>query len=144
MDACILVCLLRQIKRRTKIHKVPHRVLSDISCVKIMRRTKIRQIKRHTKIHKAPQEVISRRYTSFPTYGVIERLLVVLWYTDQRAHARNQKYFWLMRDIAKCIYETVYVSHAMMGSLPLVGSLKSWVSFAEYRLFYRSLLQKRR
>jgi len=30
-----------------------------------------------------------------------------------------------------------------MGWLRLVGSLKSWVSFAEYSLFYRALLQKR-
>jgi len=30
-----------------------------------------------------------------------------------------------------------------IGWLRLVGSLKLWVSFAEYRLFYRSLLQKR-
>jgi len=30
-----------------------------------------------------------------------------------------------------------------MGWLRLVGSLKLYVSFAEYRLFYRSLLQKR-
>jgi len=31
-----------------------------------------------------------------------------------------------------------------MGWLRLVGSLKLYVSFAEYRLFYRALLQKRR
>jgi len=30
-----------------------------------------------------------------------------------------------------------------MGWLGLVGSLKLYVSFAEYHLFYRSLLQKR-
>ena len=30
-----------------------------------------------------------------------------------------------------------------MGWLRLVGSLKLQVSFAEYRLFYRALLQKR-
>ena len=29
-----------------------------------------------------------------------------------------------------------------MGWLRLVGSLKLYVSFAEYRLFYRALLQK--
>jgi len=29
------------------------------------------------------------------------------------------------------------------GWLRLVGSLKLWVSFAEYSLFYRALLQKR-
>ena len=31
-----------------------------------------------------------------------------------------------------------------MGWLRLLGSLKLWVSFAEYGLFYRALLQKRR
>jgi len=30
-----------------------------------------------------------------------------------------------------------------MGWLRLVGSIKSWVSFAEHSLFYRALLQKR-
>ena len=30
-----------------------------------------------------------------------------------------------------------------MGWLWSVGSMKLWVSFAEYRLFYRALLQKR-
>jgi len=33
--------------------------------------------------------------------------------------------------------------HVDMGWLRLVGSLKLQVSFAEYRLFYRALLQKR-
>jgi len=35
------------------------------------------------------------------------------------------------------------VHNAHMGWLRLVGSLKSQVSFAEYPLFYRALLQKR-
>ena len=30
-----------------------------------------------------------------------------------------------------------------MGWLRLVGSIKLWVSFAEYHLFYRAFLQKR-
>jgi len=30
-----------------------------------------------------------------------------------------------------------------MGGLHVVGSLKSWVFFAEYRLFYRAVLPKR-
>jgi len=37
-----------------------------------------------------------------------------------------------------CIHE-----ETSMGSLRLVGSSKLQVSFAEYRLFYRALLQKR-
>jgi len=40
------------------------------------------------------------------------------------------------------IYTSVYTSYTM-GWLRLVGSLKSYVSFAEYRLFDRALLQKR-
>jgi len=35
------------------------------------------------------------------------------------------------------------VSNETMGWLRLVGSLKLWVSFAEYGMFYRALLQKR-
>jgi len=34
----------------------------------------------------------------------------------------------------------VQFAHSLMGWLRLVGSLKPQVSFAEYRLFYRSLL----
>jgi len=39
----------------------------------------------------------------------------------------------------------IYVSKEKnnMGWLRLVGSLKLYVSFAEYHLFYRALLQKR-
>ena len=38
----------------------------------------------------------------------------------------------------------IFLSHAkLMGWLRVVGSLKLQVSFAEYRLFYRALLQKR-
>jgi len=38
------------------------------------------------------------------------------------------------------IYETCII---YMGWLRLVGSFKLYVSFAEYTLFYRALLQKR-
>ena len=37
----------------------------------------------------------------------------------------------------------IYVCGIHMGWLRLVGSLKLQVSFAEYRLFYRAVLQKR-
>ena len=37
----------------------------------------------------------------------------------------------------------VFVLQVYMGWLRLVGSLKSQVSFAEYSLFYRAILQKR-
>jgi len=40
-------------------------------------------------------------------------------------------------------YEPRIASSRGMGWLRLVGSLKSWFSFAEYSLFYRALLQKR-
>ena len=41
---------------------------------------------------------------------------------------------------SRCFYTEV----SDMGWLRLVGSLKPYVSFAEYSLFYRALLQKRR
>jgi len=42
-------------------------------------------------------------------------------------------------------YEEVlhHTSERAMGWLRLVGSLKLWVSAAEYRLFYRALLQNK-
>ena len=40
-------------------------------------------------------------------------------------------------------WHTLHVSEVTMGWLRLVGSLKLQVSFAEYSLFYRALLQKR-
>jgi len=40
----------------------------------------------------------------------------------------------------KCIYEARLID---MGWLRLVGALKLQVTFAEYSLFYRALLQKR-
>ena len=47
-----------------------------------------------------------------------------------------------------CIYTYIYVhntstQHHAMGWLRSVGSIKLHVSFAEYRLFHRALLQKR-
>ena len=45
----------------------------------------------------------------------------------------------VMCDLAKSAADP----RLAMGWLPFVGSLKSYVSFAEYRLFYRALLQKR-
>ena len=42
-----------------------------------------------------------------------------------------------------CHLFVVYISSTYMGWLHVVGSLKLQVSFAEYRLFYRALLQKR-
>ena len=38
---------------------------------------------------------------------------------------------------------SIYIKYLHMGWLRWVGALKSYVSFAEYRLFYRALLQKR-
>ena len=45
---------------------------------------------------------------------------------------------YLLRQIPACIRK-----YLDMGWLRSVGSIKLYVSFAEYRLFYRSLLQKR-
>jgi len=52
------------------------------------------------------------------------------------------------RSVLWCVAEcsksaTVQSLHRAMGWLRLVGSLKLQVSFAEYSLFYRALLQKR-
>jgi len=44
---------------------------------------------------------------------------------------------------AALCYHLVSAAVSAMGWLQLVGSLKLQVSFAEYRLFYRALLQKR-
>jgi len=41
------------------------------------------------------------------------------------------------------VYVYIYVYVCVMGWLRLVGSLKLYVSIAEYSLFYRALLQKR-
>jgi len=42
-----------------------------------------------------------------------------------------------------CMYHRAPFIYMYMGWLRFVGSLKFEVSFAEYRLFYRALLQKR-
>ena len=47
------------------------------------------------------------------------------------------------RHVLRCGVWDGWQEYAAMGWLPLVGSLKLQVSFAEYRLFYRALLQKR-
>ena len=51
---------------------------------------------------------------------------------------------WLCgHDSSICSIRTSHSEHMDVGWLRLVGSLKSLVSFAEYCLFYRALLQKR-
>ena len=50
----------------------------------------------------------------------------------------------LQNSHRRCARERDRVSEWHMGWLRLVGSLKLQVSFSEYRLFYRALLQKRR
>ena len=41
------------------------------------------------------------------------------------------------------LYTNIIIMYSYMGWLRSVGALKLQVSFAEYRLFYRALLQKR-
>jgi len=41
------------------------------------------------------------------------------------------------------VYHISYTRHIAIGWLRSVASIKLWVSFAEYHLFYRALLQKR-
>jgi len=43
----------------------------------------------------------------------------------------------------RCRYDGTHTAIAPMGWLRLVGSIQLQVSFAEYSLFYRALLQKR-
>jgi len=45
--------------------------------------------------------------------------------------------------VCVCSYQEYGSHHNMGGWLELIGSLKLQVSFAEYHLFYRALLQKR-
>jgi len=47
-------------------------------------------------------------------------------------------------NIMGCPRIILHVDKSPMGWLRLVGSSKLQVSFAEYHLFYRALLQKRR
>jgi len=71
-------------------------------------------------------------------------------------HCNTQQH--TLTGIAVCVVRNFFEFHILvqrhiatldlqnlppMGWLRLVGSLKSIVSFAEYRLFYRALLQKR-
>jgi len=60
-----------------------------------------------------------------------------------RVHTVQCIHYGVMHDVntVQCIHDSVYIVH--MGWLRLVGSLKLYVSFAEYSLFYRALLQKR-
>ena len=46
-------------------------------------------------------------------------------------------------SLSLCVWVSNLFSFYAMGWLRLVGSLKLYVSFAEYRLFYRAPLQKR-
>jgi len=57
------------------------------------------------------------------------------------SHTCVWKYF--TRALINLIYLHYLYDPKAMGWLRLVGSLKSYVSFAEYRLFYRALVQKR-
>jgi len=70
------------------------------------------------------------------------------------AHCDVKKAHWaifqpnrhLFKKIAQCVMIRAHWAvfpYGHMGWLRLVGSLKLQVSFAEYRLFYRALLQKR-
>jgi len=52
---------------------------------------------------------------------------------DRKKEREREKERWIVKE-RKDVY---------MGWLLLVGSFKLYVSFAEYSLFYRTLLQKR-
>jgi len=56
-------------------------------------------------------------------------------YDSDETSKERRKFSVVKMDIFNC--------ELAMGWLQRVGSFKLWVSFAEYRLFYRALLQKR-
>ena len=68
--------------------------------------------------------------------------LVTYWNTLAVCQSNMQHTNYVTHNYATLNY--VYMQcDSTMGWLQLVGSLKLSVSFAEYRLFYRALLQKR-
>ena len=52
-------------------------------------------------------------------------------------------YMYIYKYICMCVCMSVDMYWIAMGWLHVVGSLKLQVSFVEYSLFYRALLQKR-
>jgi len=68
---------------------------------------------------------------SFAEYPLFCKALLQKRPVIERHHKRN----------VRCIPESC--AYTIMGWLRLVGSLKLWVFFAGYRLFYRALLQRR-
>jgi len=79
---------------------------------------------------------------SWRTYEWVMSRLIGSWHTfDESCHT----YEWVMSHIwmRSCHTSINHVKDIGMGWLRLVGSLKWQVSFAEYCLFYRALLQKR-
>jgi len=69
-------------------------------------------------------------------------------YVTQLIHILTHSHVVWLTLLRHCHYSSHFHScregaNGNMGWLRLVGSLKLWVSFAEYSLFYRALLQKR-
>jgi len=65
----------------------------------------------------------------------------VISHTDELVMSHTDKLVMSHTDVCCSV---CYMSHRwIMGWLRLVGSLKLYASFAEYRLLYRALLQKR-
>ena len=85
----------------------------------------------------------SQLYSEF-IYGVVGSLKLQVSLQNMvsfiKLFCRRDLYFWWVKS--QLYSEFIY--GVSMGWLRLAGSLKLQVSFAEYGLFYRALLQKRR
>jgi len=94
----------------------------------------------HALMSHVTQSHVTRMDESCPMYKwVYEWVVSCVW----MSHVTHINDSWMSR-----VYEWgishIWIRHVThMGWLQLVGSLKLWVSFAEYCLFYRALLQKR-
>ena len=93
-------------------------------------------------------------YTHTNTYmqTYIPKYMYICIHTNTCIHTYIQMFRYVRVSVFIYIYNTLYACVCAwsihmcmwsMGWLRLVGSLKLEVAFAEYRLFYRALLQKR-
>ena len=76
-------------------------------------------------------------YVSIYTFIHMHNCVFVSTYIDIRIHV------YIYRYAPSYTVLLLYTGNATMAWLRLVGSLKSWGSFAEYSLFYWALLQKK-
>ena len=73
-------------------------------------------------------------YIYIHIYTYIYMYVCIRWYLFERVRVCVS----VGVRVCACVYSNIYI-----GWLTLVGSIKLYVSFAEYSLFYRGVLQKR-